>query len=131
MVHVQRPLPSPKTVEYILEAYDSPKLHAHTQAYGKVLENHVKPRVHALPDASSRNLIKKSETHSSGSSFFHDAASVLGQLVGANVFGPTGGAIGSALAGIGADQLYDTATNLLSGIFGDGGSKPNAYTTPV
>lgn len=53
VVHVERPLPSPKTVDYVLEAYDSPKLHAHTAGYGKVLENHVKPNTHLLPDASS------------------------------------------------------------------------------
>ena len=127
---VQRPLPSPKTIDYVIEAYDSPKLHAHTNTYGKVLESHVKPRVHQLPDASSRNLNKKAETHTE-KSFMHDAAAVIGQLVGAEVFGPAGGVIGSALAGLGADSLLDTATNILGTFFGDGGSKPNAYTNPV
>lgn len=71
--------------------------------------------------------MQKAQT-SGGHSFVHDIGSVIGQLVGATAFGPTGGAVGTMLGGVGMDMLESTASNIWNELVGDGGSKPTAYT---
>ena len=53
VVAVRRPVPNQKTIQYAIDAYESPKLHAHKEIEHKVYLDHVKPNVHHLPDATS------------------------------------------------------------------------------
>ena len=113
-VAVKRRKENEKTLNFVKKKSLETKLHNHDLEDAKVLENHVKPNIHRIPDHAELVATTPKEDKSWWSRFTKTVGDVAldlipaaGAAAGAYFGGPVGAQIGSAM-GSGAEQFIET-----------------------